>query len=436
MNQYSLIVGKTDLATVRKDLTEQWDYEKNGGLRPCDVQPGTTKKVWWRCEKGHSWEAYIYSRSAGTGCPYCAGNVLEQGVNDVATKAPELIKEWDYEKNKPFIPSDVAAGSSRKVWWKCKENHSWEAVIYSRALFGRGCPYCCGKKILVGYNDLAHVNPELAREWNQDMNGGLLPTQVTASSHRKVWWTGKCGHIWETQVANRSTGTGCPYCNGRKVLVGFNDLESQCQWLVQEWNYEKNEMTPSEVNFKSSRKVWWICSEGHEWEAEINDRRLGQGCPVCINKRIVTGINDLASVHPELLEEWDTVKNKGISPEKIGYRTDRKVWWICPKGHSYKTSVYNRNKGCGCFVCSQQADKHHVTSGVNDLRTYSPEIASEWDYQRNGELTPDSIMPFSNRKVWWLCDKGHHWQCSVQIRQKGTGCPFCMGKVHRGSMLI
>ena len=123
------------------------------------------------------------------------------------------------------------------------------------------------------------------------------------------------------------------------MLAGFNDLESQCQWLVQEWNYEKNEMTPSEVNFKSSRKVWWICSEGHEWEAEINDRRLGQGCPVCINKRIVTGINDLASVHPELLEEWDTVKNKGISPEKIGYRTDRKVWWICPKGHSYKTSV-------------------------------------------------------------------------------------------------
>ena len=110
-----MIVGKTDLATVRKDLAEQWDHEKNGDLRPCDVQPGTSKKVWWRCKKGHSWKAYVYSRSAGTGCPYCSGNILEKGVNDLATKAPGLIEEWDYEKNKPLTPSDVAAGSSRKV---------------------------------------------------------------------------------------------------------------------------------------------------------------------------------------------------------------------------------------------------------------------------------------------------------------------------------
>ncbi|MBQ3945640.1 MAG: zinc-ribbon domain-containing protein [Alphaproteobacteria bacterium] len=89
-----------------------------------------------------------------------------------------------------------------------------------------------------------------------------------------------------------------------------------------------------------------------------------------------------------------------------------------------------------CHVCSQQSDRHYVTPGVNDLKTYSAEIVAEWDYQRNGELTPDKVMPFSNRKVWWQCAMGHHWQCSVQIRQKGTGCPYCAGKVHRGSLLI
>ena len=436
MNQYSLIKGRTDLETVRPDLAAQWDHIKNGELKPSDVQPGTDKKVWWRCGRGHSWEALVYSRNAGTGCPFCAGNTLERGTNDLATKAPQLLEEWDYEKNAPLHPSDVAEGSSKKVWWKCSKGHSWEAVISSRALNGRRCPYCCSKRVFVGYNDLAHVNPELAEEWNYDRNGDLLPTQITANSHRKVWWSGKCGHSWQTQVSVRSLGCGCPYCNGRKVLAGFNDLESQCPELVKEWNYERNEKHPSEVNYKSETKVWWKCSAEHEWKARVSSRRLGKGCPVCINKSIVSGINDLASVHPELLEEWDYEKNEDLFPEKIGYRSDKGVWWICPKGHSYKSTVYKRDKGFGCPICSRQIDRHYVTAGVNDLKTYNPEIAAEWDYQRNGGLTPDRVMPFSNRKVWWQCAKGHHWQCSVQVRQKGTGCPYCVGKVHRGSKLI
>lgn len=436
MNKYPLIKGKTDLATVRPDLAEQWDHEKNGDLKPCDVQPGTDRKVWWRCEKGHSWEAHVYSRKYGSGCPFCAGNILIQGVNDISTKVPHLVKEWDYEKNSPLLPEKVAAGSGRKVWWRCEKGHSWEAVVSSRALNNRGCPYCCNKKLLVGFNDLLHLNPALASEWDYDRNDGLEPSMVTQNNHRYVWWKGKCGHSWKAKVSNRNNGTGCPYCDGKKVLSGFNDLESQCPQLITEWDITKNTVPASETYCNSTKKMWWVCSNGHSWQASVYDRRKGNGCPVCANRKIIAGVNDLASVHPELLKEWDYKKNNGMSPETIGYRTDRKVWWICGKGHSYKTSVYHRHKGNGCPVCSNKRDRHYVTVGVNDLMTYSPQIAGEWDYQRNGELTPDAVMPFSNRKVWWKCKNGHHWQCSVQIRQKGTGCPYCAGKVHRGSKLI
>lgn len=436
MNQYPLIKGKTDLETARPDIARQWDYEKNGDLRPCDVQPGTDRKVWWRCGENHSWEARVYSRSAGSGCPFCAGNILLKGVNDVLTKVPYLAKEWDYEKNGPLLPEDVAAGSSRKVWWKCDKGHGWESAVSSRALNGRGCPYCCSKRVLAGYNDLLHLNPDLAAEWDYAENDGLEPDMITQNSHRYVWWKGKCGHSWKAKVSNRNNGSGCPYCDGKKVLYGFNDVESQCPELLSEWDEDKNSTVPSKTYCNTTKKIWWRCSKGHSWQAAVYYRKNGAGCPVCCNKKIIAGVNDFASAHPELLDEWDIEKNKGVSPETIGYRTGRKVWWKCKRGHSFRASVYNRHIGTGCPVCSKQTDKHHVSAGVNDLKTYSPEIAAEWDYQRNGGLTPDSVMPFSNRKVWWKCRNGHHWQCSVQIRQRGTGCPYCAGKVHRGSKLI
>ena len=88
MNQYTLIRGKTDLKARHPALAEEWDGIKNGRLTSEEVQPGSTKKVWWRCRKGHSWQAAVYSRTAGTGCPYCAGNRLLPGVNDLASVAP------------------------------------------------------------------------------------------------------------------------------------------------------------------------------------------------------------------------------------------------------------------------------------------------------------------------------------------------------------
>ena len=131
---------------------------------------------------------------------------------------PTLMKEWNYEKNCDLKPESFTANSGKKVWWKCKKGHEWEATIAHRNN-GRGCPYCSGRYAIKGETDLLTVNPALAVEWNYEKNGKLSPENFTANSKVKVWWKCTKGHEWQSTIANRNRGRGCPYCSKRKNNV-------------------------------------------------------------------------------------------------------------------------------------------------------------------------------------------------------------------------
>ena len=95
--------------------------------------------------------------------------------------------------------------------------HDYQAVVGERTNSGTGCPYCAGRKVLPGFNDLAARMPQVAREWHPELNGGLTPDMVTAGSRKKVWWQCDQGHAWLAVVYSR-TGeqlNGCPVCAGR-----------------------------------------------------------------------------------------------------------------------------------------------------------------------------------------------------------------------------
>ena len=118
------------------------------------------------------------------------------GKNDLATTNPDLLKEWDYDKN-DILPTEVVAGSRNIVWWKCEKNHSYSSRLVDKKNGGR-CPYCCNQKVLIGYNDLATTNPNLAKEWNYKKNLNISPNNVTSGSKKKVWWVcSKCGYEWQ-----------------------------------------------------------------------------------------------------------------------------------------------------------------------------------------------------------------------------------------------
>ena len=352
----------SDRLIDNKELMKEWNQEKNILYNPADLTSGSSKKVWWKCKNGHEWEAVIHTRVKGVGCPYCMGKKAIQGVNDFATLYPEMLKEWDYEENDKLgiKPNELLVGSIKKVYWICSKGHKYDRSIYDR-LHGRGnCPYCGNRKVLQGYNDLATTNPELLKDWDYEENDklGIKPNEITNGGKEKVWWKCEKGHEYKSSIVNRtkSKGTCCPYCSGNKVLKGFNDIASTNPELLKEWDYSKNTIKPDEVTKGTHKKIWWICSNNHSYEATIPARRRGTGCPYCSGNKILVGFNDLATTNPELLEKWNYEKNNklGITPKSISKSYSKKVWWKCKNGHEYQRHVYNERKGSGrCPICKK-----------------------------------------------------------------------------------
>lgn len=372
------------------ELARYWDYEYNDkeGLYFGDVSAHSKKKAWWVCDKEHRWQATIDHVSNGTRCPYCSNKKVLSGYNDLTTINPSLAKEWNYKKNKHLKPSDFMPNSNKRVWWECPDGHEWEAIISDRNN-GNGCPYCSNKKILPGFNDLATKNPELAKEWNYKKNDNLLPTNFSPNSTKKVWWVCKKGHEWEASICNRNGKcSGCPYCSGRKPIVGYNDLVTLNPRLAKEWNYEKNgSLRPEDFTLNSQQKVWWRCSNEHEWETIISNRNKGRDCPFCGNKKIVPGYNDLATINPQLATEWDYEKNTGLKPQDFAPNSTKKVWWRCRKGHRWEAVIYSRNNGRECPICSQN---FHISFPEKILFFYIKQVF------------PDAV---ENYKPLWLGKK-------------------------------
>lgn len=360
--------GKQPLIITNPDLCKEWDYEKNASLTPNDVTRGLRLHVWWKCSSGHSWKAAINPRSKGVGCPYCAGHHVIKGVNDLQTLSPELAKEWHPEKNGDLKPSDVMLSSGKKIWWKCSNGHEWEISPNSRVSKKEGfseCPYCSGRKTLAGYNDFGtwcHNNDcdYLLSEWDYEKNT-ITPSQISPKNNIKIWWICSLGHKWECSLGSRtSQKSGCPYCSNppKRVLVGFNDFKTWCNnngrlELLDEWDYSKNLVLPTDITYSGGGKVCWKCKKGHEWQATTYIRIKGSGCPYCSGRYAIKGENDLTITDPELCKEWDYDKNGDLKPSDVKAGSNKKVWWKCEFGHEWKTTVANRKTGRNCPFCSR-----------------------------------------------------------------------------------
>lgn len=225
------------LETKCPDILDLWDYEKNAGISLQEVSLHTKKKVWWKCDKGHEWQAPVNGvASNGTRCPYCAGSKAIPGQTDLVTLFPKIAAEWDHAKNGQRTPDTVAPGSHEKVWWQCERGHSYQSAPYSRTRgAGSGCPYCTGRKVLAGFNDLGTLKPDLASEWYYPMNGELTPADVTPGSNKKVFWCCSENHVWEACIYSRTRfrGSGCPVCAGnvkpRRIKYFQNDEYLRCK---------------------------------------------------------------------------------------------------------------------------------------------------------------------------------------------------------------
>lgn len=285
-----VVAGFNDLSTTHPDVAAQWHPTKNGALTPAQLRPGSNHVAWWVCDLGHEWQASLSNRtSRASGCPQCgrlqasASRIAPKPGQSLSDSSPRLAAEWHPTKNGVLTPASVKSSYGKKVWWACDRGHEWQSTIGAR-INGKNCPVCAGKQILAGYNDLATLNPDLAAEWHPVKNGTLLPSQVGLRAAKKVWWRCKSGHEWASTVRNRHKGNGCPFCSGRKVLAGYNDLATTHPEIASQWHPTRNgDLTPQGVTSGSERSIWWQCDKGHEWMAfPYNRAGNGSGCPECV----------------------------------------------------------------------------------------------------------------------------------------------------------
>lgn len=349
----SKLTDSNRLSITNPDLCEEWDYDKNGDLKPSDIAKGSAVKVWWRCKKAHSWKASVSERSKHIPCkecPYCSGRKISD-LNRLSLLRPDLCKEWNYEKNGDLLPQNISYMSNKKVWWRCSENHEWMAVVSSRSM-GRKCNKChIGRTDNVGRN--LQLSPKLCREWDHVRNEGSRPENYSLGSHEKVWWTCEFGHSWNAEIKSRSRGNGCPYCYGR-YTDNANTLAFKAPQLLEEWDWKLNaHLDPNKISFGSGKRAWWICKSGHSWSAVIEKRTKGKrGCPYCSNQKVSTD-NCLSKTNARLSAEWDYDKNEGVTPDDVVGCSGKKIWWMCKNGHSWKTLISVRDRGANCPHCQK-----------------------------------------------------------------------------------
>lgn len=407
------------------------------------------------------------------------------------TEYPDLLSEWDYDRNGSITPYGLTIGSGKKVWWKCSKcGNSWDATISNRKR-GTGCPYCSipAKKVLQGFNDLKTKYPEIAREWHPTRNGEKTPDSVLCGSAKKVWWLCERGHEYEQSIINRVNGGNCPYCSHQKLLEGFNDFATEHPELLGEWDTEKNTLKPNSIMSHSHYKAWWKCPFGHSYQAWM-DNRCGtthSGCPIC-DKENHTSFPEQALYYYVKKSFPDAINSdkSAIGMEldiyipslRVAIEYDGKNWHSKNEYELEKNSSCKRSKirlirvresglklynDCVCLIRDDNRTDESLSSVIEkvlaeigastdididvkrdaasiyssyiksrkeqSLLSSYPDLSKEWHPTKNGRLSPEMVAPMTNKKVWWLGACGHEWMMSVQDRtNQNCGCPVCSGK--------
>lgn len=190
------------------------------------IARGSDKKVQWRCpvDSRHVWWASPMNRTNSknpTGCSVCNGKTVIPGVNDVATTHPKAAALMVDKK----LRKKLTGSSNKRVEFWCgnpKHDH-WTAPLSNVARQGTRCPQCSGRRPISGKNDLATTHPKLAAE----LVDRSFATTLKSGSNTSVLWQCPANpkHTWKaTPYSRTAKKTGCPYCSGRKIVPGVNDL--------------------------------------------------------------------------------------------------------------------------------------------------------------------------------------------------------------------
>ncbi len=425
----------------------EWNWEKNTqlGLNPNVLTKSSRIRVWWKCKCcGCEWSTMLRSRiQKHSGCPECGKKrMVESHYQTTLQKKGGLsnallLQEWDYEANGHLTPDLVTAGSGKNVGWVCSRcGYKWKAKVLNRALLERGCPCCSNKITVAGTNDLATTHPNLAKEWDYDKNGDLLPSAVTHGSGKKVYWICPKGHSYQATVLHRTSGTNCPICNAGR----------QTSFAEQAFYFYIKKIHPDAINryteiFRNGMEVdIYIPSmkiaveyDGVYWHKNRSEREKEKYRMCKQNGIRLVRIRESEEINCQgiadqifHIDKIDKIQN--LNNLILFFLQNLEMW-----SGSYIAYTVDVNVSRDEFEI-----RKYMTERKNEtLEKEHPELVREWCYEKNRELLPSMFTSGSSQVVWWKCSAcGHTWRASISHRARGTGCNACYRKKNRGAAHI
>lgn len=426
------IASKTNNLSMNSELLSEWHPTKNKKLKPEDFTLSSKKKVWWKCPKGedHEWEAVINNRSKnkGTNCPICAGSGTSQ-------QEIRILSELRY-----------LFGSSEVIW---RDRVTGVEIDIFLAKYNIGIEYDGfywhkgklqsdkKKNVFLQKQEIDLIRVREKPLQHISKNDIKVSSELTKNDLNELILKIKSNLKKSSEIDFDDYIDSPDFFNKKEFNRFISFLPSPPPEysilnthpkISEQWHYQKNSpLKPENFTSMSNKKVWWKCPKGndHQWQARIANRSLGTNCPMCSGKKI-SKKNNLRVLNPLLANEWHPYKNGNLKPEDFVLGSGTKVWWKCHNGkdHEWKATINNRTKpkATGCPFCAGQK-----ASKTSNLKVLNPTLAREWHPSKNGDFEPEKFRPSSNKKVWWLCckNKDHEWQASINIRNRGRGCPIC-----------
>ncbi len=452
--------GGNDLLTLYPEIAKEFDVEKNG-VTPDRTSPKDTDTYWWKCENNHpSFQQSVSHRvERKTICPYCSGRKVICGETDLETLYPEIAREWDVNKNNGLLPKDISPYTYNSYWWICPKGHSYKKKVIHRTKYHK--PIDCTKCIKARstsfpeqaiYYYAKKCFPDAINRYKEPFEKGMELDIYIPTYRMGIEYDGLAFHNDEDQHDREHRKyKACKQLGIRLVRI----KESEDTWsdTADDNFYIKKRMNDRDLQgfllfmfgrlfamsahtftAENSRDVFLNRYYSFPTDFDVSRDRSE------ILEYLVDVEHSFGTQYPELAEMWCKEGNGTLTPFMFPSGSNYLAIWKCPKcGNTWKSPISSivQRKVKTCKVCSMKENGNTITkvktAEYGSLAERSETLLKQWDYEKNGSLSPYDIPLNYSFKVAWKCDKcGYKWSSSPNSRvrvDKISDCPHCTGRV-------